>query len=172
MASFFGKYRGTVVNNIDPELRARVQVRVPDVLGAELSSWALPCLPFTGRQSGFFVTPEVGDEVWVEFEHGDPRSPIWVGGLWNSAGDAPPESASGGKSQQVIIKTTQGLILAISDVPGDAGGITLRVPGGAFISLSGKTITLDNGAGAHIILRGSTISMSNPPGNGRHPLIP
>jgi uncharacterized protein involved in type VI secretion and phage assembly len=172
MASFFGKYRGTVVNNIDPELRARVQVKVPDVLGAELSSWALPCLPFAGRQSGFFATPEVGDEVWVEFERGDPRNPIWVGGLWNSAGDVPPESASGGKSQRVIVKTTQGHTIVISDVPGDAGGITLRVPGGASITLTGKTITLDNGAGAHIILQGPTISMSNPPDNGRHRPIP
>jgi uncharacterized protein involved in type VI secretion and phage assembly len=171
MASFFGKYRGTVINNLDPEQRARLQVQVPDVLGTTPSSWALPCLPYTGRQNGFYFIPAIGDEVWVEFERGDPRSPIWVGGLWSS-GDLPPESTSDTQSQQVIVRTSHGLKLAISDAPGNAGGIALSIPGGASISLSGKTITLDDGAGARIVLQGSTISLSDPPAIARHPLIP
>jgi uncharacterized protein involved in type VI secretion and phage assembly len=172
MASFFGKYRGTVINNQDPEQRARVQIKVPDVPGAEPSAWALPCVPFAGHQAGFYFVPAVGDEVWVEFEHGDPRSPICVGGLWSSAGDLPPETAADPQSQKVIVKTTHGLKIAISDAAGNAGGITLSIPGGASLSLIGKTITLDNGAGARIVLQGSTVSSSNPPIDGRHPLIP
>ena len=31
--TYFGKYRGTVVNNVDPMVRGRVQVAVPAVLG-------------------------------------------------------------------------------------------------------------------------------------------
>ena len=169
MAPFFGKYRGTVINNQDPEQRARLQVRVPDVLGMTPSAWALPCLPCTGHQAGLYFVPEAGDEVWVEFERGDPRSPIWVGGLW-SAGDVPPTSS--GQTQQVIVSTSHGLRLAISDAAGRAGGITLSIPGGASISLAGQTITLDNGAGARIVLQGSNISVSNPPAIGHHPPIP
>ena len=35
--------------------------------------------------------PEIGDEVLIAFEHGDPRAPVIIGGLWNSQ-DAPPET--------------------------------------------------------------------------------
>jgi hypothetical protein len=31
---FYGRYRGTVVNNLDPMQSGRVQVSVPDVSGA------------------------------------------------------------------------------------------------------------------------------------------
>ena len=30
---YYGKYRGTVVNNVDPEQRGRIQAMVPDVQG-------------------------------------------------------------------------------------------------------------------------------------------
>ena len=39
---FYGKYRGTVVNNLDPMQLGRIQVMVPDVLGLSVSSWAMP----------------------------------------------------------------------------------------------------------------------------------
>jgi len=42
---YFGKYRGTVLNNVDPELRGRLMLNVPDVLGVIPSSWAEPCVP-------------------------------------------------------------------------------------------------------------------------------
>jgi hypothetical protein len=80
---FFGKYRGTVVINIDPMGQGRLMVSVPDVLGLFLSSWALPCVPFTGIASGFYVVPLIGSRVWVEFEQGDPDFPVWVGGFWD-----------------------------------------------------------------------------------------
>ena len=44
MKKFFGKYRGVVVDNQDPEMIGRVLAQVPDVLGEATSSWA--------RQSG------------------------------------------------------------------------------------------------------------------------
>ena len=31
--SYYGKYRGTVLNNVDPEFRGRLMLSVPDVLG-------------------------------------------------------------------------------------------------------------------------------------------
>jgi hypothetical protein len=71
----YGKFRGTVVDNVDPEQRGRVQVRLHDVFGAATaSSWAEPCLP-----PGYWSMPPVDAEVWIEFERGDPAFPIWVG---------------------------------------------------------------------------------------------
>ena len=40
--SYFGKYRGTVKNNIDPMFMGRVQVSCPAVLGEGNLSWAMP----------------------------------------------------------------------------------------------------------------------------------
>ena len=47
---YYGKYRGTVVNNIDPMQQGRIQVTVPDVT-LPPSTWAMPCFPI-GRHPG------------------------------------------------------------------------------------------------------------------------
>ena len=52
---FYGKYRGTVVNNVDPKQIGRIQVLVPDVSTTAISSWAMPCLPWGGMQMGAFL---------------------------------------------------------------------------------------------------------------------
>ena len=79
----YGKYRGIVVDNQDPEQRARLKVRVPSVLGEQDSDWALPCTPYGGSKTlGFFMVPDVDAQVWVEFEEGDINRPIWVGTFW------------------------------------------------------------------------------------------
>ena len=67
---YFGKYRGTVANNLDPLGRGRLQVSVPAVLG-DVSAWAMPCVPYAGPNLGFYTMPEIGTGIWVEFEAGD-----------------------------------------------------------------------------------------------------
>ena len=85
MAQFLGKYRGTVVNNVDPMQMGRLQAIVPDVTSLLPTSWALPCVPMAGPQAGQFVVPPVGAAVWMEFEQGDPDYPIWTGCFWGMA---------------------------------------------------------------------------------------
>ena len=72
---FFGKYRGTVLNNIDPMMMGRIQAIVPDVTGLIPSSWCMPCFQVAGIQNGVFTVPIVGSAVWIEYEHGDPDYP-------------------------------------------------------------------------------------------------
>jgi hypothetical protein len=48
---YFGLYRGIVVNNDDPEKRSRVTLRIPQVLGTNVTDWAWPCLPITVNES-------------------------------------------------------------------------------------------------------------------------
>lgn len=86
---FWGKYRGVVMQPLDPQMRGRVQVSVVDVWGPGISSWALPCVSFAGMAQGHLVLPPLGANVWVEFEKGHPDYPIWVGGWWGSSADAP-----------------------------------------------------------------------------------
>ena len=85
----YGKYRGMVLNNVDPEQRGRLQVQVPDVTGLLPSTWSMPCAPIAGLQSGMFALPVIGSGVWVEFEQGNPEYPIWVGCFWGSAAEVP-----------------------------------------------------------------------------------
>lgn len=80
---YFGKYRGTVVDNFDPNQQGRVQVEVPAVLGG-VHLWAMPCVPYAGDGVGLYLVPESGTGVWVEFEGGDPSFPIWTGCFWGS----------------------------------------------------------------------------------------
>ena len=42
--NFYGKYRGMVLNNIDPMQMGRLQVQVPDVAGFIPTTWAMPCV--------------------------------------------------------------------------------------------------------------------------------
>ena len=61
---YYGKYRGAVVNNVDPMQIGRIQAMVPDVSNVMLSSWAMPCLPVAGINMGMYTVPLVGAGVW------------------------------------------------------------------------------------------------------------
>jgi uncharacterized protein involved in type VI secretion and phage assembly len=91
---FYGKYRGTVVDNKDPNGLGRVQVQVPDVLGTVNTLWAVPCEPYAGPGVGFFAIPPIGACVWVEFEAGNYTLPIWTGGYWTTTADMPLSPAT------------------------------------------------------------------------------
>jgi hypothetical protein len=130
---FWGKYRGTVVNNVDPEQRGRLIVMVPDVLTLVPSTWAEPCTPLagpTGPPMGVYLVPPIGAGVWVEFEQGDPDYPIWVGCRWGAASDIPTLAQAGlPVSPSIVLQTAGQNCIVISDVPGAAGGIMLRCGG-------------------------------------------
>src|SRR4051794_9451910 len=157
---YFGKYRGRVVNILDPENRARVQAVVPDVLGSEPSSWAMPAVPIAGLRSGFFGVPAVGSGVWVEFEQGDPDYPIWSGGWGGGAAGVPAVVLPALQAlDQIALVTTGGRSLLISDVAGPSGGITLKIAG-AHISITDAGIVIDNGQGASITLSGNRVHVT------------
>jgi uncharacterized protein involved in type VI secretion and phage assembly len=155
MSQFFGKYRGTVANNIDPMSLGRVQVSVPSILGDGRMSWAMPCVPYAGPQVGFFMIPPVGANVWVEFEGGDTNSPIWSGCFWGS-GDVP---ASPAMPMMKVIKTDSATV-TLDDTPG-AGGVTIKLTTGAKIALTATGIEIDNGMGAKVSLSGPKVSVND-----------
>ena len=158
---FFGKYRGVVLNNIDPLQTGRLMVQVPDVTNILASSWAMPCLPFAGIQHGFFAVSAIGSTVWVEFEHGNPDHPIWTGCFWETAAQVPaPALAAPPGLQQIVIQTVAQNTLMISDVPGPTGGILLKSTTGAFISVSEIGITISNGQGATIVMTGPAVTVN------------
>ena len=160
MATFFGKYRGTVINNVDPMQMGRLMVQVPDVSNVLPSTWAMPCLPFAGIQSGMYAIPAIGAGVWVEFEQGNSDYPIWVGCFWGSAAEIPALALAGPPAvQSIVLQTTGQNTLMISDVPGPTGGILLKSNTGAMIAINALGITITNGA-ATIALTGPTVTVN------------
>ena len=159
--TFYGKYRGLVIDNVDPLQTGRLMVQVPDVSNVLPSTWATPCLPFAGIQSGLFVVPAIGSTVWVEFEQGNPDYPVWVGCFWPTAAEVPALAlAAPPDVQQVVIQTPLQNTLMVSDVPGPTGGIMLKTTTGALISISETGIIIDNGQGAIIALTGPVVTIN------------
>jgi len=161
MTQFFGKHRGKVENNIDPQLQGRLQVSVPSVLGSGRFSWALPNAPFAGDQQGLFTMPPIGANVWVEFEAGNPDYPIWSGCFWNT-GEVPTTLAT----PFIKVLQSDNCMVMLDDTPG-AGGVTIEANppavgvaakislttagieiscGGASIKLTAVDVTINDGA--------------------------
>jgi hypothetical protein len=162
---YYGKYRGTVIENIDPEQIGRIIVMVPDVLGMTPSSWAMPCVPAAGIQSGMFVVPPIGSGVWIEFEQGDADYPIWTGGFWGLVAEvpifatAPPPIPPG---QNIVLQTTGQNMVMVSDAPPTAvtGGIVLKSTTGAMIVVNDSGIYISNGKGATITMVGPAVDVN------------
>jgi uncharacterized protein involved in type VI secretion and phage assembly len=162
---FFGKYAGTVLNNIDPERRGRLLLNIPDVLSFMPSTWAEACVPLagpTGPPMGVYMVPPIGAGVWVEFEQGDPGRPIWVGCRWGLASDVPPLAHAGLPiSPNIVLQTAGQNSLVISDLPGPTGGIMLKSATGATIIVNDTGIYIQNGKGASLIMTGPTTNINN-----------
>jgi uncharacterized protein involved in type VI secretion and phage assembly len=139
----YGKYRGTVVSNQDPQRQGRVQALVPAVLGEVPSGWAMPCAPYAGPQAGFFSVPPVGAGVWIEFEGGDVSRPVWTGCYW-AAGEAPvkPPASAPGDPMVKIWRSDLGLSAVLDDTAqtitlSDAAGVNQVV-----VSVATGTVTI------------------------------
>lgn len=158
---FYGKYRGTVINNIDPMQIGRIQAIVPDVSNIMPTSWAMPCVPVGGVQTGMYSVPPIGSGVWIEFEQGDPDYPIWTGCYWGTPLEVPalarmvPPAVPG-----ITLQTTLQNGIVVSDVPGPTGGIMLKSTTGATINVNDTGIYIQNGKGASIVMIGPTITVN------------
>jgi uncharacterized protein involved in type VI secretion and phage assembly len=156
----WGKYRGVVENSLDPLHIGRLMVSLVDAHGKiPLSSWAWPCLPLSGIQSGIFTVPQPGAGVWIEFEKGDRNQPIWVGGYWHNSGELPLMAQQTPPPLGAItLQTATGAGLHISDNP--ALGIMIRNQAGATILINATGITISNGQGSTIVMAGKIIDMN------------
>jgi hypothetical protein len=132
MSTFFGKYRGLVEDNLDPQGLGRLQVSSPAVLGDGARAWAMPCLPYADPGLGFLMLPPAGASVWLEFEGGDPDSPIWTGCFWTTA--IPPDAPN-----EVSLIHSSG-----STVKLDAAG-TVTITASGALHLSASTVDLAAG---------------------------
>lgn len=159
---YYGKYRGTVLNNVDPMQIGRLLVQAPDVMGLTPSSWAMPCFPITGKQMGSYMIPQIGTGVWVEFEQGNPDYPIWSGCWYGSAAEVPALALAGNPaSPNIVLQTALQNTIVISDLPGPTGGIMLKSATGATIIVNDTGIYIQNGKGASLVMAGPSVTINN-----------
>jgi phage gp45-like len=120
---YWGKYRGTVIDNVDPMVSARLLCDVPSLPGGVLN-WATPCVPYAAPEEGFLSVPPVGANVWVEFEGGNLDHPIWTGCFWELAEIPVMPEESPEMPDAIKVFRSKYCTLIYSDLPAD-GGITV-----------------------------------------------
>lgn len=107
---------GVVFGLDDPLRLGRVLVRFP-LLEGWVSFWAKLVVPMAGALQGTFFRPQVGDEVLVAFEQGEPRRPYILGSLWNEV-DPPPPAAADIENNIRVIVSASGHVVRFDDTPG------------------------------------------------------
>jgi hypothetical protein len=112
---FFGKYRGLVLINVDPQNQGRIKAIVPEVLGVFPTNWCLPCTPYAGTMAGLFTVPLPGTGVWVEFEAGDVNRPVWTGCWWGTAQIPVNELGTPAQFTSKVLRTDTGLLISLDD---------------------------------------------------------
>lgn len=164
-SKYYGKYRGCVVDNADPDGLGRLRLSVPSLLGQAETRWALPCLPLAGETDvGLFLIPDPGAQVWVEFEEGDISQPIWVGGFWRP-GEREQEAALG-KPEKRVLKTPGGHVLEFDDTA-DGERARVRHPSGAELTIDERgSITVADAQGARLLLDADGNELSAEDANG------
>ncbi|OJF14216.1 hypothetical protein BG844_11105 [Couchioplanes caeruleus subsp. caeruleus] len=133
---------GVVTDNKDPENLARVRVRLPWHAGSDTSYWARPAMPMAGPGRGTYFLPEVGDEVLVAAENGDPSHLYVLGMVWNGK-QLPPERNSDGKNDIRVIKSRLGHTIRFNDDEA-APQIEVRLASGKRVALDKDGITIDD----------------------------
>jgi uncharacterized protein involved in type VI secretion and phage assembly len=145
-----------VTNNINDPL-GRVEVSFPEFSDGNFSRWARVMTFMAGGSlsdswGGYFL-PDVGDEVFVAFEHGDINRPVVVGSVWN--GKARPPEVNKDENPRKMIKTKSGMQLLFDETSGHQRLCIQDKPGNAIVMSSAKNaerLTIKDKAGATIEL--------------------
>ena len=112
LGKYYSSYRGYVIDNDDPLRMNRIKVNVPSVTRhLPHPSWVYPKGGFVGKDYGVQVLPQKGDMVWIEFDHGDTKYPIWSHGHFTK-GELPEEFYS---PNVYGFKSPKGQVVVIDD---------------------------------------------------------
>jgi uncharacterized protein involved in type VI secretion and phage assembly len=155
-------YPGLYVGKVEKiEDRGRVQISVPaifDQTTPESFVWARPCFPY-----GHFFVPEVGDKVWLAFEHGDPAAPVWLG-IWYPAGAVPAE-ANVSPPVKRVIRSAKGHVIILDDTAGseklilkDKAGNSIELSGSGVLIKCTQNLTID-ASGKDIVIKASSVDI-------------
>jgi len=119
--SVAGVYSARVVNVDDPQRQGQVQVQHYWQEQGQ-TTWIRHLTPYAGADRGLFFRPEIGDEVLIAFEEGDPERPVILGSAWNMSDATPNEDFWGGETHNNDVKrivTKSGHRISLSDKQGE-----------------------------------------------------
>jgi len=148
-----------VTENHDPDGLGRVKVKFYWQNAPETTPWIRALSTAGGASGGFFVIPEIDDEVMIGFEHNHPDKPFVMGSMYH--GKAKPGGGWQDQDNNIkAIKTKSGNEIQIIDTPGSeeikistgdgknllsltmAGGGTINFNSGTEMSEASTTINI------------------------------
>lgn len=136
---FPGLYIGQVMDLANYVTLGQIKVSIPSIFDPPTpDNWVSAKLCFL---FGHFLLPAVGENVWLAFENGDPRSPVCLGVLY------PPQQTPAEVSPVPItsglVKTTAGHLINLNGLD---GSVEIQAVTGAKIQLTATAIVIDAGS--------------------------
>jgi len=110
------KHIAIVKENNDPEKIGRVRVQFNWQSGNDLTPWVRVSTGHASGDRGIYFTPEIGDEVMVDFEQANPNQPYVCDTLYH--GKTKPEWADPDNNLKAI-KTRSGHTILLDDTDGN-----------------------------------------------------
>ncbi len=107
-ARYSGLHSAIVIDNKDPDGLGRIKVQYPWADSETI--WIRIVVPYAGADRGWFSLPEVGDEVLVGYEFGDPDYPIALGAVYNNE-SKPPGDTEGNNCDIKLLQTSAGKMI-------------------------------------------------------------
>jgi uncharacterized protein involved in type VI secretion and phage assembly len=166
---------GEVTQNEDPDKLGRVRVKYP-ALGDDTEGWwARIATPGAGLKKGLSMTPVVGDEVLLAFEHGDVRRPYVLGALWNGRSKpedlTQPDGSFALKSEKFVrvaakddisLSADRDLLIEVDGkVVEKAGGDVGVEASGKITIKAGSSVTIEGGTQLTIKAAGASVELGN-----------
>ena len=143
-----------VIDNNDPEGWGRVRVQfIWQEKHQTKTPWIRVVQPHTGADKGFYFIPEIGEEVWVDFEDQNAERPFVVGSNYNGKEFSKYHTAGNDKK---VIHTRSGTKIILNDGEGsvfieDPSGNTYLMDGQGNINVSApKNISFTAGENVNI----------------------
>lgn len=112
-----GLRRAVVTDNKDPMQFGRIKVQAA-WFGEVATDWLRVLSPYAGAEYGWYVLPEIGDEVLIGFLEGDVQHPFVIGSLYNGV-DKPPANAYHDDNYIKLFQTKAGNLIKIDDTSGE-----------------------------------------------------
>jgi len=127
---------GQVTDNVDPEDRGRIKVRL---VATPMEIWAGVVAPSAGSGYGASFVPRINEMVVVAFV--TPELPLVLGSLWSGSGSRPEDADP--QEDHYVIRTPQATVLDFDDGDGPKVKLTTQ---------SGYHITINEGSGGEITI--------------------
>ena len=164
-----GLHMGTVTHRDDPERLGRVRFCIPGLIEPH-GPWAWPLGTSGGgsKDLGLFAVPEVGAEVGILFNQGDPDEPHYLSAHWGLPGgksEVPEEARVSPPDTRVL--ATETFRIELCESPGKRAARIINRRSGDYLELdaerntvvlSGTTSVVIQAAGS-VDIRGATVQI-------------